>query len=173
MVNNCLYIILFNYYMTILIGYDPKHIKLEDIPEKEKLRRILSKKSDTKKLKGITCNGLDVFRVKMDKKGRILYSITPEGKIMLLVIDPEHDYDKSDRKLQGNFRFDVDIAIEEDVDEEALPNLNALEGIDLIEGTTYQNTILFYDEEQLQFRNQTIPLTLVGPPGSGKTNFFA
>lgn len=156
------------------ILFDDNHItKHEILAYRSLIEDILSGRLHSpkiKKLEGAKYQSEDVFRAKLDKKNRLIFTYVPhEGKRTLLILAAnDHNYGKVKRQL-GATNAPTPQGME--LIEEVQMTVDAPDSTPLsfIPTVSYNQMTLALDDAQQQGLQLSPPLVLSGPPGAGKT----
>jgi hypothetical protein len=147
--------------------------KSELLHYEDLIHKIISRSlrhPNVKKLAGTKYNNEDVYRAKIDKKNRLIYTyISLEGQKTLLVLAlNDHNYGQVKRQLLNkNPNFLEVLALEDDVYKDT-PEPTTGE-LALLPAVSYNKLTLALDDSQQAAMQQKTPLILNGPPGAGKT----
>tara|TARA_B100000949_G_C14285751_1_gene454081 strand:- start:266 stop:3478 length:3213 start_codon:yes stop_codon:yes gene_type:complete len=123
-----------------------------------------------KKLVGFKYQGQTIYRAKIDKKHRLIYTfIEYQGeRVLLILADNNHNYNQLKRQLMGQ-QQEVKLTELSDEDSMALNDKGQDVILNAMAAVSYQKDTLVLDEYQQQSLVQEAPLLLSGPPGAGKT----
>ncbi|MFC3908243.1 ankyrin repeat domain-containing protein [Legionella dresdenensis] len=162
------------------ILFDRNHIKEEEIKKHGGLiADILAgtlRYPKVKQLKGADYHGENVFRAKINKKDRLIYTWhkhQDQNKLFVLAIN-DHNYKKLKRQFidrrTPNYQ-ELEIA-----DGDAPPVMNPPaekeQPLEFTPVIPYKGNILILDSSQLNTYRKQRPLALIGPPGAGKTSIL-
>lgn len=160
------------------ILFDTTRISKYEIPHYQGLIwKILSAElsyPQVKKLTGCTFHKEDVYRAKIDKQNRMIFTYVNdktgdkvEKRLMILAIN-DHNYGKVKRQLASQSEakrelFELKSTLTPLVSDKDLKTLNFLPAV------SYNRTTLVLDDMQQSTLEKRTPLLLSGPPGVGKT----
>lgn len=123
-----------------------------------------------KKLAGTKYHNEDVYRAKIDKKNRLIFTYVQHNgqrTLMILAIN-DHNYGKVKRQLSTPNDTKKE-SYEIDVLPAALVSEKESEELSLLPAVSYNHMTLALDDSQQNALQQKTPLLLSGPPGAGKT----
>ena len=152
--------------------YNNNHINRDDILKyKNLIQEILDGRSQSKKMKGVHYQDKPVYRVKIDKKNRFMFTyVQYEKKVTLLVLAiNDHNYGKLKRQLTSkNTKSYESLAIdEESLEVPSIPSES--NDLTLTPTISFNQMTLALDEHQQDGIVLHPPVLFCGPPGAGKT----
>lgn len=157
--------------------YHQHYISKTEIAENQKLiEEILSGRlhsPQVKKLVGVTYQKEDIFRAKIDKKNRLIFTyVHLEGKKNLLILAVNnHNYKQLERQFGGpdpKFEDIKELTLESPP--AALPEAAPADTkFTATPAVSYKQMTFLLDHSQQEALHLSMPLMLSGPPGAGKT----
>lgn len=147
--------------------------KSELLHYEDLIHKIISRSlrhPNVKKLAGTKYNNEDVYRAKIDKKNRLIYTyVSHEGQKTLLVLAlNDHNYGQVKRQLLSKNPKTLEALTLEDEVYKDTPEPTT-EELALLPAVSYNKLTLALDDSQQAAMQQKTPLILNGPPGAGKT----
>lgn len=151
--------------------YDQNNITPEDLKCYEaEIQAILSGQlSQSKKLAGMDFHGRSIYRIKADKKKRLIFTyMLHEGQYKLLILNAleDHKYEDLKKRLQAST---TSIVTKELDIQNQFKSDEVSESVEAVPYPKYNDITLVFDKDQHEAMQKTMPLLLTGVPGGGKT----
>ena len=151
--------------------YDQNNITPDDLKcyEAEIQAILTGQLSQSKKLTGMDFHGRSIYRIKADKKKRLIFTyVFHEGQYQLLVLNALEDHKYADLKKRLKASTSSIVTKELDIQNQFKVN-EASETLESVPYTKYNDINLVFDKDQHEAMQKAMPLLLTGVPGGGKT----
>ncbi|MDP3269908.1 MAG: hypothetical protein Q8M40_12800 [Legionella sp.] len=151
--------------------YDQNNITPEDLKcyEAEIQAILTGQLSQSKKLAGMDFHGRSIYRIKADKKKRLIFTyMIHEGQYKLLILNALEDHKYEDLKKRLKASTTSIVTKELDIQNQFKINEGS-ETVEAVPYPKYNDINLVFDKDQHEAMQKTMPLLLTGVPGGGKT----